>query len=140
MFALFPQLCYVRYAFLSWLARYPCHSGHVNQPQKFSFIANPGWIQNPITWGDNGRRRTFETCLDRLPIQNQNVAVQDCATAKETGVRWDSARQVRCFFFFSFTRPRASPFCRRRFHFRYQYQRLKTTGARGARNPQLRKS
>ncbi|CAE7898227.1 jag1a, partial [Symbiodinium sp. KB8] len=68
---------------------YPCHTGHVNQPQKFSFIANPGWIQNPITWGDNGRRRTFETCLDRLPTQQQNIAVLDCADTRSSGVRWE---------------------------------------------------
>eukprot|EP00439_Symbiodinium_sp_Y106_P053736 s2324_g7.t1 len=69
---------------------YPCHNGHVNQPQKFTFIANPGWIQNPITWGDNGRRRTFETCLDRLPTQQQNIAVLDCADTRSSGVRWDA--------------------------------------------------
>jgi len=68
---------------------YPCHNGHVNQPQKFTFIANPGWIQNPITWGDNGRRRTFETCLDRLPTQQQNIAVLDCADTRSSGVRWE---------------------------------------------------
>ena len=74
----------------SCLVRYPCHNGHVNQPQKFTFIANPGWIQNPITWGDNGRRRTFETCLDRLPTQQQNIAVLDCADTRSSGVRWDA--------------------------------------------------
>ena len=82
--------------------RYPCHTGHVNQPQKFSFIANPGWIQNPITWGDNGRRRTFETCLDRLPTQQQNIAVLDCADTRSSGVRWDALGMLegRCMFCF----------------------------------------
>lgn len=68
---------------------YPCHTGRVNQPQKFTFIDDPGWIQNPLTWGDNGRRRTFETCLDRLAVQSQSVAVLDCNEVRDSGVEWE---------------------------------------------------
>ena len=68
---------------------YPCHTGRVNQPQKFNFLDEPGWIQNPLTWGDNGRRRTFETCLDRLPVQHQSLAVHDCSEVQKSGVRWE---------------------------------------------------
>eukprot|EP00913_Durusdinium_trenchii_P017524 g16465.t1 len=47
----------------------------------------PGWIQNPLTWGDNGRRRSFESCLDRLPTQHQSVAVQECSEVRQAGVQ-----------------------------------------------------
>ena len=45
---------------------------------RFAVLEEPGWIQSPLTWGDNGRRRTFELCLDRLPVQQQGVAIQEC--------------------------------------------------------------
>ena len=45
---------------------------------RFAYLEDPGWIQSPLTWGDNGRRRTFELCLDRLPVPMENVAIQDC--------------------------------------------------------------
>ncbi|CAK9087007.1 Polypeptide N-acetylgalactosaminyltransferase 12 (Polypeptide GalNAc transferase 12) (GalNAc-T12) (pp-GaNTase 12) (Protein-UDP acetylgalactosaminyltransferase 12) (UDP-GalNAc:polypeptide N-acetylgalactosaminyltransferase 12) [Durusdinium trenchii] len=68
---------------------YPCHTGRVNQPQKFTVVDEPGWIQNPLTWGDNGRRRSFESCLDRLPTQHQSVAVQECSEVRQAGVQWE---------------------------------------------------
>ncbi|CAL1169086.1 unnamed protein product, partial [Cladocopium goreaui] len=68
---------------------YPCHQGRVNQPQKFAVLEEPGWIQSPLTWGDNGRRRTFELCLDRLPVQQQGVAIQECQKTRAAGVEWE---------------------------------------------------
>ncbi|CAJ1353419.1 unnamed protein product [Effrenium voratum] len=68
---------------------YPCHPQGIKQPQRFSVVDGPGWIQTPLTWGDNGRRRTFETCLDRLPVASQSVAVQDCAKTRSAGVQWE---------------------------------------------------
>eukprot|EP00434_Breviolum_minutum_P001616 symbB.v1.2.001426.t1/scaffold34.1/size402451/7 len=68
---------------------YPCHTGRVNQPQKFAYLEDPGWIQSPLTWGDNGRRRTFELCLDRLPVPMENVAIQDCQKTRAMGVEWE---------------------------------------------------
>jgi len=67
---------------------YPCHQPRAGRKQKFEPIDTPGWIQLMRGWEDNGRKRFFEKCLDRLPLPSTEVGVLQCAAAKRKGVRW----------------------------------------------------
>lgn len=68
---------------------YPCHRPTVQRPQKFHILEELNWIQNPPAWGDNGRKRWFEKCLDRLPVPQMDLALRTCDSAAKEGVRWE---------------------------------------------------
>merc|ERR1740121_151473 len=68
---------------------YPCHKPTASRKQRFSFVEEPGWIKFAGTWGDNGRKRWFEKCLDHLPEEPVGITVQRCQTARKSGTHWE---------------------------------------------------
>mmetsp|Transcript_73427 Transcript_73427/g.160825 ORF Transcript_73427/g.160825 Transcript_73427/m.160825 type:complete len:983 (+) Transcript_73427:116-3064(+) len=71
---------------------YACHL-HPSRKQKFNLIFEPGWIQMEGMWGDNGRRRWFEKCLDSLPVDPINAVVQHCDQTAAQGVFWEAINE-----------------------------------------------
>lgn len=67
---------------------YPCHDPKAARPQRFQIVETPGWVQLMRGVEDNGRKRFFEMCLDRLPEAPVGVTIQQCKTASRGGVRW----------------------------------------------------
>jgi len=67
---------------------YPCHPGRAQRPQRFEFVDEPGWVRHKGSWGDNGRKREFQKCLDRAPAKEVGITVQPCASTQHRGVRW----------------------------------------------------
>lgn len=68
---------------------YPCHQPRVFQKQRFQIVDEPGWVQLKPSWGDNGRRRWFEKCLDHMPQVPVEVTIQRCPPTRKRGTRWE---------------------------------------------------
>mmetsp|Transcript_55114 Transcript_55114/g.178541 ORF Transcript_55114/g.178541 Transcript_55114/m.178541 type:complete len:261 (+) Transcript_55114:2110-2892(+) len=68
---------------------YACHKPRTSRKQKFKLVDTPGWIQMEGTWGDNGRKRWFEKCLDHMPAEPISVTVQKCQRTEKQGTRWE---------------------------------------------------
>lgn len=62
-----------------------CHGG---QTQRFKVDEKNGWVKVIHAWGDNGRHRDFERCLDNKPEAPIIVSVQPCDATVARGVRW----------------------------------------------------
>jgi len=65
---------------------YPCQAQF---SQHFEVVDKPGWVRRKGSWGDNGRKRVFQKCLDRAPVKDVSVTVQPCASTRHRGVRWE---------------------------------------------------
>lgn len=51
--------------------------------QAFSFVEGPGWIRIESRWGDNGRIRWFEKCIDFKPVEPIPVEIGSCSAKEE---------------------------------------------------------
>lgn len=67
---------------------YQCHR-HASISQRFSLVDEPGWVQLTSNWGDNGRKRWFEKCLDYKPEVPLDVTIQRCGPTRKRGTSWE---------------------------------------------------
>lgn len=51
---------------------------HARDAQRFQYIEKPGWLQKKGIWGDNGRKRWFETCLDFHAVPRTKLSIRRC--------------------------------------------------------------
>merc|ERR1712039_211623 len=56
--------------------------------QKFEVLDN-GWVQNPMTWFDNGRTRIHAKCLDSQPENRPELTILDCNQVQLMDVRFE---------------------------------------------------
>merc|ERR1711907_253222 len=63
-------------------------SCHYGQTQKWKVDESNIWVKVRHAWGDNGRQRFFERCLDSKPEAPVVVSVQPCEATHERGVSW----------------------------------------------------
>lgn len=68
---------------------YPCHKPRASRKQRFKLVDEPGWIQLQGTWGDNGRKRWFDKCLDHKPEEPVDLTIQRCQVSRKTGTSWE---------------------------------------------------
>lgn len=68
---------------------YACHKRNAGKSQMFEYVSEPGWLRHIGTWGDNGRKRWFEKCLDYKAITPLGLSVQECARTRTRGIRWE---------------------------------------------------
>jgi len=67
---------------------YQCHVSKTHQSQKIEILEDPGWVRFKAHWGDNGRLRWFEKCLDFAQVPAMNLSVQDCSFTRKHGYQW----------------------------------------------------
>lgn len=68
----------------------PCHTPRaLNRYQMYEILDKQQWVKRKQEWGDNGRRRWFEKCVDFEPTPSIDVSVQRCAAVHGRGVRWE---------------------------------------------------
>lgn len=66
---------------------YPCHAEAGNsQRWKLNSDGAPHTIKS---WGDNGRSRVWEQCLDYKPEPRTSPVISDCSEVRQRGVRWE---------------------------------------------------
>lgn len=68
---------------------YACHQPRAMQKQRFEIVDTPGWVRMKPMWGDNGRRRWFEKCLDWKLVKPTDLSLKDCAAARHLGLHWE---------------------------------------------------
>eukprot|EP00927_Polykrikos_kofoidii_P012147 TRINITY_DN15218_c0_g1_i1.p1 TRINITY_DN15218_c0_g1~~TRINITY_DN15218_c0_g1_i1.p1 ORF type:complete len:901 (+),score=102.44 TRINITY_DN15218_c0_g1_i1:18-2720(+) len=70
---------------------YPCHRPRAQLTQQFRIVRNRDsvQIQHKGTWGDNGRKRSFDMCLDYAPAPDIPAMVVSCDEAQREGIVWE---------------------------------------------------
>lgn len=67
----------------------PCqpHDSWRAKKQRFRLVEPPGWLQAMGDWGDNGRKRDFETCIDFQAQPGVKLSIIKCASTQR--MRWE---------------------------------------------------
>eukprot|EP00928_Gymnodinium_smaydae_P034707 TRINITY_DN24534_c0_g5_i1.p1 TRINITY_DN24534_c0_g5~~TRINITY_DN24534_c0_g5_i1.p1 ORF type:complete len:1060 (-),score=203.22 TRINITY_DN24534_c0_g5_i1:130-3252(-) len=68
---------------------YPCHAPKAAPTQRWKVMEKPGWVLQKGSWGDNGRKRYFERCLDSMPSPPLPAGLRDCKDVAAAGVEWE---------------------------------------------------
>eukprot|EP00927_Polykrikos_kofoidii_P086096 TRINITY_DN9546_c1_g3_i2.p1 TRINITY_DN9546_c1_g3~~TRINITY_DN9546_c1_g3_i2.p1 ORF type:complete len:864 (-),score=120.04 TRINITY_DN9546_c1_g3_i2:153-2744(-) len=67
---------------------YLCHPNHAEASQRWQYDETPGWLRTVEGWGDNGRKRSFEQCLDLAPAEPSRMVLSTCDSTLKQNVRW----------------------------------------------------